>query len=51
MKAVTRYTLLSDVIKSFCFAKQNIIWGYFLFLLCCKIIFILNLTNQQIHLF
>jgi len=27
--SVTAYTLLSDVIKSFCFAKQNIIGGYF----------------------
>jgi len=35
IKAVTRYTLLSDVIKSFCFAKQNIIWGYFLFFSSC----------------
>ena len=32
IKAVTRYTLLSDVIKSFCFAKQNIILGLFFIL-------------------
>jgi hypothetical protein len=29
LKTETVYLLLSDVIKSFCFAKQNIVWGYF----------------------